>query len=348
MALCVVLGSRLPMTTAEEARTRRDDTDPLAGIDLSALWARLRPRLRPTLILPAERLGAELHCDLYLACETHQHTGSFKYRAALGAALVATAPRLITASSGNFGAALARASAEVGRGALVVMPARSAQVKITATRAYGATVDLIDTERITRQARVAELAAADPQAQVVSAYDEAAVIAGNGSLGAELFADGALPGGPPELVISPVGGGGLSAGLCAARDLLMPGCQVLGAEPALGNDGARSLRAGVLLQNDAEPDTLCDGARTLSLGRRNFAILRRALAGIVEVEDRLVVQALRRLFVEVNLKVEPTGALAVAALLAQPERVRGRRVVCVISGGNVDAGLYARLLTEDL
>jgi threonine dehydratase len=145
-------------------------------------------------------------------------------------------------------------------------------------------------------------------------------------------------------VLVPVGGGGLSSGIVKGRDKLSVQCPIWGAEPLSANDAARSLRAGVICRAERESDTICDGARTLSLGQRNFAILRRGLAGIVEITEDAVARAVRLLFLHANLKAEPTGALAVAALLMDPARFAGQRVVCVVSGGNVDPELYASLI----
>lgn len=311
----------------------------LTGIDLHALWESLFPHLRPTLLLAPERLSHALGVRVRLACETLQHTGSFKIRAALAVARNARAAHLLAASSGNFGAALALAAREVGKTCTVVMPSTSAKVKIAAVASYGATVDLVDTSQKTRAARVAELAEGRSDVAVVSAYDDPFVIAGNASLGAEIFAAD-----PPDVVVVPVGGGGLSSGIVVARDELAPRVSVIGAEPRLANDAARSLREGRLVANDAEPPTICDGARTLSLGNRNFAILREGLEDIAEVDEEAVERAVRMLFELANLKVEPTGALAVAAVLQAPARFAGKTVTCVVSGGNADAELYARLL----
>ncbi len=305
-------------------------------------WAALRPHLLPTRFLRADALDQATGATVWIASETAQHTGSFKFRAALAAALHRPAPRLLTASSGNFGAALAAAARQTAKGCTVVMPSRSARVKIAAVESHGATVELIDPDRISRHARLAELLAADPGAQAVSPYDDPFVICGNASLGEEIFT--AKPPERTDVVVVPVGGGGLSAGLCVAKALLAPRCQVFGAEPALANDAARSLRAGRLVSNAREPDTLCDGARTLSLGERNFAILREELAGIVEVSEELVVRAMGLLAGALALRAEPTGALGLAALLTQPKTFRGRRVVCVVSGGNVDPATYDRLV----
>ena len=299
----------------------------------------LAAAVRPTLILPADRLGEACGCRLTLVVETFQHTGSFKFRAAYNVARSIPHPRVIAASSGNFGQAIAAACKQLGKSCTVVMPATSAQVKIDAVRSHGATVDLLDTRVRTRAARVAELAGADPQAYVASAYDDPLVIAGNASLGHEIAAAAEL-----DDVLVPLGGGGLSAGLVVGLRESGSSARVWGAEPLLANDAARSFAAGEIVRNDAEPPTLADGARTLSLGRHNWEILRRGLAGVVEVPEAAIAEGVRRLFLDANLKAEPTGALGVGALLTAPERFRGRRVACVVSGGNVDPALYARLL----
>ncbi len=317
---------------------------PLSGIDPRSAWSLLRPELIPTTFVQSERLdrALELRPGLLLASEAFQHTGSFKYRAALSVALHSKSSHLLTASSGNFGAALALAATRTGKRCTVVMPAQSAQVKIAAVRGAGATVDLIDTKQTSRAERVEQLHRDDADAQVVSPYDDPNVIAGNSSLGAELFAREI-----PDCVVVPVGGGGLSSGLVVARDLLAPSCEVIGAEPLLANDAARSIRSGRLCSNDQEPNTLCDGARTLSLGELNFAILRDGASEIIEVEEAKIALAVRMLFQLANLKAEPTGALSLAAVLQAPARFAGKRVACIVSGGNVDPAVYAQLLLQN-
>lgn len=295
---------------------------------------------RPTTLVRAPRLARRLDADVVLVAETFQETGSFKFRAA--SHVVATAPNelFVTVSSGNFGQALARAAALAGKRAIVAMPAQSARVKIDAVREWGAEVDLIDTAKVSRGERLAQLAAAHPDAYVASPYDDPLVIAGNATLGREIAER------LPELdaVISPVGGGGLASGLVVGLCDAGARAAVWGAEPLLANDAARSLRAGRIESNASEPPTLADGARTPSLGRHNWPILRDGLTGIVEVPEGELRAAVRLLFALANLKAEPTGALSTAALLVDPDRFRGRRVACVVSGGNVDPGLYAELI----
>jgi len=296
---------------------------------------------RPTTIVAAPRLARRLGVDLTVVSEAFQETGSFKFRAA--ANVVASLPNelFLTVSSGNFGQALARAAALAGRRAIVAMPSGSARVKIDAVREHGAEVDLVDTTKTTREARLAELAALHPDAYVASPYDDALVIAGNASLGREIAER--LP--DVETVVVPVGGGGLASGVVTGLREAGHAAEVWGAEPLAANDAARSLRSGRLEANEGgEPQTIADGARTRSLGRRNWEILRDGLAGIVEVPDEAIAEATRLLFALANLKAEPTGGLSTGALLTDPNRFRNRRVVVVVSGGNVDPALYAQLI----
>ena len=186
------------------------DTGPVDLVDLDAVWAAVRPEVRPTTFVSSEGLDAVLGTRVRIASETFQHTGSFKFRAALSAALHTPAPHLLTASSGNFGAALALAARRTGKKCTVVMPSQSAKVKIEAVRRFGATVDLVDTTQKNRLTRVNELAAELGDAQLVSAYDDAFVIAGNATLGLDVLES------PPEVIVVPVGGGGLSAGIVTA------------------------------------------------------------------------------------------------------------------------------------
>lgn len=295
---------------------------------------------RRTTVIEATRLAKRLGVNLFLASETFQHTGSFKFRAAYQLASQVPQTLIITASSGNFGQALAYACSLVGKSAIIVMPSTSAQVKVEAVREYAGQVDLIDVRPKSRAERVAELAREHPEAYIASAYDDPLVIEGNSSLGEEL---GRLDR-PMDTVVAPVGGGGLSSGIITGLRRTGRKIEVIGAEPLLANDAARSLRAGQIVANETEPQTLADGARTVSLGRYNWAILRDSLAGIVEVPEENIVLAVRLLFELANLKAEPTGALSVAAVLTDPGRFRGREVCCVISGGNVDPAVYREIL----
>lgn len=295
---------------------------------------------RPTTFIEAPRLAKQLGVELILASETFQHTGSFKFRAAYNVVSKIAQQKIIAASSGNFGQAIAYACALLGKSCTIVMPVTSAQVKIDAVREYGGVVDLIDVRETSRAGRVAELAAANPDAYIASAYDDPLVIEGNASLGAEL-ANCEF-----DFVVAPVGGGGLTSGIITGLRKAGSSAKVIGAEPLVANDAARSLRAGRIVTNEAEPQTIADGARTVSIGHHNWPVLKDGLAGIVEVPEENIKEGIRLLFRLANLKAEPTGALSIGALLTDPERFHGRRVCSVISGGNVDAELYRSILAR--
>ena len=301
----------------------------------------LRETVRPTTIVEAPRLAKRLGLQLILASETFQYTGSFKFRAAYNVVTNVEQELLITASSGNFGQALAYACTLVGKSCLVVMPSTSAQVKRNAVHEFGGSVELVDVRVKSRAERVQELAKEHPEAYVASPYDDPLVIEGNASLGRELASlDREL-----DVIVAPVGGGGLTAGIIQAVRASGKNVRVIGGEPLLGNDAARSLRAGYIVVNETEPPTIADGARTLSVGAHNWAVLREGLSQIVEVPEANIKEAVRLLYSLANLKAEPTGALSLGALLTQPELFRGRAICCVISGGNVDAELYRQILT---
>ena len=302
----------------------------------------LREIVRPTTFIEAPRLAARLGVRLVIATETFQHTGSFKFRAAYSLASRVSERKIITASSGNFGQAMAYACRLLGKSCTIVMPETSARVKIEAVREHGGAVDLIDVKVKGRAARVAELAAENPDAYIASAYDDELVIEGNASLGAELAAVGE----PFDFIIAPIGGGGLTSGIIKGLREAGKATRVVGAEPLAGNDAARSLRAGHIVTNDTEPQTLADGARTVSVGQHNWAILKDGLAGIVEVPEANIAEGVRLLFALANLKAEPTGALAIGALLTDAAGFHDARVCCVISGGNVDADVYRAMLSS--
>lgn len=303
----------------------------------------LSEAIRPTTFIESATLSKLLGAEVTIASETFQHTGSFKFRAAYNLAANVPNDTIITASSGNFGQALAYACQLLGKRAIIVMPETSAQVKIEGVKNYGATVDLIDTKKIGRKERVLQIAADYPDAYVASAYDDLLVIAGNATLGAEI----ANYKTDFDAVVSPIGGGGLISGVIKGLCDAGKTAQVVGAEPLLGNDAAKSLKARKIVANEFEPSTIADGARTISLGEHNWKIIEPTLREIIEVSDEKIAEAVRVLFANANLKVEPTGALTVGAILEQPARFAGKTVCCIVSGGNVDKAVYERILAAD-
>ncbi len=297
--------------------------------------------IRPTTFIKPEKLRKHLGIDLTIASETFQHTGCFKFRAAYNLALNVPNDEILTASSGNFGQALAYACQLLNKKCTVVMPETSAKVKIQAVKSYGATVDLVDTKTVGRNQRVAQLAEQMPNAYLASAYDDLLVIAGNSTLGDELSEKDF------DIIITPIGGGGLISGISSALCRSGHQASLIGAEPLLGNDAFRSLQAGKIIKNETEPITLADGARTISLGEHNWKIIEKGVAEIIEVSEEKIKAAVCLYFSLANLKVEPTGALSLGAVLENKDKFAGRKVCVVVSGGNVDAEVYRQILADN-
>ncbi len=298
----------------------------------------LHQAVRPTTIIRSAKLVDHLGIDLTVASEAFQHTGSFKFRAAYNLASNVPNDELLTASSGNFGQALAYASKLLGKKCTVVMPATSAQVKIDAVRGFGAVVDLIDTKTVGRAERIAQLRETMPDAYFASPYDDQFVIDGNATLADELAEMDF------DAVIAPVGGGGLISGTIQAFSKLNRKPEIYGAEPLLGNDAARSFRSGQLTANESEPMTLADGARTLSVGSLNWPIIKNGAADIIEVAEQNIIESVRLYFILANLKTEPTGALSLGAVLEDKKRFRDKKICAIVSGGNVDPDVYLSIL----
>ncbi len=305
------------------------------------LDVRLRQAVRPVSIIESVKLNAILGIPCILASETFQHTGSFKFRAAYNTALHSPHRHLATASSGNFGQALAYACKLLGKSCTVVMPNNSSTAKVDAVRSFGGLVELVDVGAKTRETWLKEVVQDLVDVEIVSPFDDERVIEGNSSIADEIIdrIDGF------DCVVVPIGGGGLSSGVIRGFQRRGVEVEILGAEPALGNDASRSLREGELLKNSTEPQTIADGARTISLGKLNWPILESGITKIFEVNEDTIEEAVRMLFLYANLKVEPTGALTTGAVLSNRSYFQDKRPVLIISGGNVDPNVYARLLS---
>jgi threonine dehydratase len=318
--------------------TQRTNTEPHhSGID---------PRYKPlpTTFVSSRRLAAQLGVDLTIATETFQHTGSFKFRGAFNTAAHTDAQHIIAASSGNFGQALACACQLFRKRCTIVMPLDSTAVKVAAVRSYGATVEFIDVRRTPRAVRVRELLDESPGSVQAFPSDGELMLAGNESLGAEIVAD------PRnfDVVVVPIGGGGVGVGCIRAVERSGSKMKVVGVEPHAANDVVRSFRSGERFVWDSEPVTIADGVRTLGISVANWEVLKRGLATMMEVADETIIEATRMAFLLANLKVEPTGALALATLLEHGKSFTGLRVCCVATGGNVSAEQYARILSPVL
>lgn len=308
------------------------------------VWDTLPQHIKPTTFQSTFLLKQALDADVTVASETLQVTGSFKFRAAYNLLASVEEPEVITASSGNFGQAVAYACMVLGKRCTVVMPLSSSKTKQAAIRAYGGEIELLDVAITSRMQRMEEVRQQHPDAFIAPPYDHFRVVAGNSTLGREIIERLHTPDAPLDYIVCPIGGGGLISGIIVARDLLAPEIEVIGAEPLLGNDAARSLRSGRIESLDHEPQTMADGTRTLQVGNLNWEIMRDGLQRIIEVPEEQIAEGVRLLYGTANLKAEPTGALSTGAVLAQPEIFRGKRVCLVVSGGNVDVETYRGVL----
>src|SRR6266511_3780767 len=313
----------------------------LAEVERAA--GRIAGRVHRTPVLTARLLDRELGCRVVLKAEHLQRTGAFKARGAFSALLALDpaerARGVLAVSSGNHGQAVALAAAETGGRALVVMPAGSNPAKVAATRAYGAEVLMEGVTADNREAVVLEVAAARGL-RLVHPFDDAEVMAGQGTAALELLEDAGLD---LDLVLVPVGGGGLISGTAAAVKGRSPATRVVGVEPATAADARASLAAGRRIALPAAPATIADGVRSLCVGERPFEVMRRLVDEIVTVTDAELRDALALYWSRTKQLVEPTAALPLAALLTGA--ARGGRVGVVLSGGNVDATALARCLT---
>lgn len=280
--------------------------------------------------------------------ESLQPIGSFKLRGAYNKiATLSDSERqkgVITYSSGNHAQGVAFAARATGVKACIVMPRNAPKIKIDATKALGAEVVMVGPASSERRMKAEELAREHGYA-IVPPYDDEQIISGQATVGLELFED--LPG--VDVVLVPIGGGGLISGVSAALKLSGSKAKVIGVEPELANDAQQSLRAGKIVALPAErvSSTLADGLRTQSVGNLNFDIIREYVDDIVTVEEDEIREAMRRMMSEMRLVVEPSGAVTFAAYLFHERKLpRGRNVVAVMSGGNVEPSLLAQVVSE--
>jgi threonine dehydratase len=284
--------------------------------------------------------------ELYIKAESLQPIGSFKLRGAYNKIASLTAEErsrgVITYSSGNHAQGVAYAARALGARAVIVMPRSAPAVKMEATRALGADIVLVGSGSEERRDKALELAAAHGYV-VIPPYDDAAIIAGQGTAGLEIVAD--LP--EVELILVPIGGGGLSSGVAAAVKLSGSRAKVIGVEPVLANDAQQSLRAGRIVRIAAEQasSTIADGLRTQSIGALNFEHLTKYLDGVVTVSEDEIRSAMRQIITGARLMAEPSGAVTLAAwMFHRAELPSSRRTVAILSGGNADPKQVAEIL----
>ena len=315
-----------------------------AFADVVAAAARIGPHIVRTPVMRSATFDARANAQVFFKCENLQTGGAFKYRGAMNAVLQldpARTPRVLTHSSGNHGNALALAARVRGMQAIVIVPRDSPRSKIANIEAAGARVELCDPGLPAREKRLAEILADEP-GEVVHPFDDARIIAGQGTIALELLAD------VPDLHVlsTPVGGGGLIGGNALAAKALSPGIRVIGAEPAMADDAFQSFRSGERRAVLA-PDTIADGLRA-SIGVRNFELLRAHVDDVVTVSEAQIMDAMRIVMGDLKLLIEPSSAVPVAAALAGKLAAPGQRIGIVLSGGNVDLNLCPFLRGESM
>src|ERR1700746_3170255 len=294
---------------------------------------RIRPHIHRTLVLTSSRLNEASGASLFFKCENFQKIGAFKARGAANAVLSldeATARRgVATHSSGNHGAAVARAAKLRGIPAYIVMPSNSAKVKIRAVESYGARVVFCEPAEEAREAVCADVIS-KTGARLIHSFENPDVIAGQGTAAVELFED------VPDLdfVMCPVGGGGLLSGTAVAAKSMRPNIKVIAVEPENVNDAAQSFRAGRVIYTEKK-FTIADGLRT-NVGEPNFAIIKRYVDDIVTVSEDAIISAMRTIWESMKIIVEPSAAVPFAAIQERKIDVAGGRVGIILTGGNVD------------
>jgi len=298
-----------------------------------------------TPVMTCRTLDRLVGAEVFLKCETFQRMGAFKFRGAYNAMSQLTpeekARGVVTHSSGNHAQAVALAGSMLGIKTVIVMPKDAPAIKRKATEGYGAQVVDYDPETDTRE-RISSCLMEDCGYVLVPPFDHPNIVAGAGTAALELCQDA----GPLDVVLAPCGGGGLLSGTAIAAKGASPGCFVVGVEPEVADDATRSFHSGEL-QTVKNPPTIADGTRTASLGELTFSVIREHVDEMVTVTERAITDAVRFLFERAKLVVEPSGVLGVAALISGSFSGKGR-VGIILSGGNVDPEMMARILRKEV
>src|SRR3954453_20048599 len=327
--------------------TERASNLPVSPADIDAAARVLAPFAVRTPLLSSAALDERVGAKVFLKPEMLQRTGSFKFRGAFNKlSSIPQAGRgggVVAFSSGNHAQGVAAAAQILNMQATIVMPADSPLTKRERTKAYGAEVVLYDRDKEDREA-IANGIAGKRGATLVRPYDDPFVIAGQGTAGREIAEDMTARGIAPDIVVAPASGGGLIAGVATAVKSRFPNAELIVAEPQGYDDHALSLRAGHREAHHAAGSTICDALMAAIPGQMTFSINSRLLAKGVTASDEEVGAAVAFAYRELKLVVEPGGAVGLAALLNGRFDAKGKNVVIVLSGGNVDADLFAKLV----
>ena len=304
----------------------------VAFADIAAAHERIKPQAKRTPVLTSSTIDAYVGAKVFFKCENFQRMGAFKFRGAFNALSQLNAEQkragVIAFSSGNHAQAVALSGKLLGVKTVIVMPHDAPKVKLEATRGYGA--EVVQYTKHEERESLARKLATERGLTLVPPFDHPHIVAGQGTSAKELIEDA----GPLDMLVVPCGGGGLLSGCAVATKHLAPNCKVIGVEPAAGDDATQSFTQKRLVTIPV-PDTIADGARTPSLGEVTFPLVMRHVDDMLTVTDEELKRAMFYLWERMKIVVEPTGALAYAALHTKKLQPKGR-VGVVLSGGNVD------------
>lgn len=295
-----------------------------------------------TPVITSRTINAEIGAELFFKCENYQRTGSFKFRGAYNSLAKFSEEQrkngVVAFSSGNHAQGIALAASILQIPATIVMPTDAPAVKVAATKGYGAEVIFYDRYTEDREA-IGRSLAAQHGMTLIPSYDHPDVLSGQGTAAKELFESV----GELDALYVCLGGGGMLAGTTLSTRALSPNCTLIGVEPEAGNDGQQSFNTGEIVHIDT-PDTIADGAQTQHLGKFTFPVILDGVNRIETVTDEELIQAMKFYAQRMKMVVEPTGCLSLAAVRKSKEKLQGKRVGVIITGGNIDIEKFARLL----
>lgn len=311
--------------------------------DVQEAATRLDGVANRTPVNTSRTLNDLLGAEIFFKCENFQRMGAFKFRGAYNA-LSKFSPEqrragVVAFSSGNHAQGIALSARLLGIPATIVMPHDAPAAKVAATKGYGANVVIYDRYTEDREA-IGRRLADEHGFTLIPPYDHPDVLSGQGTAAKELFEEvGTL-----DMLLTPLGGGGLLSGTALTTRALSPQCKLYGVEPEAGNDGQQSFRSGAIVHIDT-PKTIADGAQTQHLGQYTFSIIKRDVDDILTASDAQLVEAMKFYATRMKMIVEPTGCLGLAAVMQMKDALKGKRVGIIISGGNIDLERFCELVS---
>ena len=312
--------------------------------DVAEAHQRILPYLNKTPVLTSRTINELTGAQFYFKCENFQRMGAFKFRGAMNALSQFNDQQckngVVTFSSGNHAQAIALSAKLLGIPATIIMPEDAPKAKMEATKGYGGRV--ITYNRYTEdREEIGQQLAQKEGLTLIPPYDHPHIIAGQGTATKELFDEV----GELDMLFVPLGGGGLLSGSLLSTKALSPQCKIYGVEPLAGNDGQQSLRKSEIIHIDT-PKTIADGAQTQHLGNYTFEIIRNNVDDILTATDEELISAMQFYAQRMKIIVEPTGCLSLAAARQFGDKLKGKKIGIIISGGNVDIAQYGHFLAQ--